>query len=244
MRLLSFIATLSFLGVAQPFVLAQSDRAMTKKTIEIRATAKVNVPAEVATVKVGYVNQAISKDAVYAENTRMAKKVVDALLAAKVPPSAIETESITLEREDEHVGDAPAKTLKFSADQEWRIHVIAADAQKIVDIAVGAGATNVAGVDWGVRDPVLLEAQAYAAAIGRAKKIAEQTASQSGLRLGEIISVVNSVNRFDLNGMTLNTSMASLSVQQSRTVEAVPLTLYPPSIEREASVTVTYAIAE
>jgi uncharacterized protein len=243
MRPLSFISMLLFWGVAQPSVLAQSDRAVTKKSIEIRATAKVNVPAEVATVKIGYVNQAVSKDAVYAENTRMAKKVVDALLNAKVPPSAIETESITLEREDERVRNAPVKVLKFSADQEWRIHVTAGDAQKIVDIAVGAGATNVAGVDWGVKDPVALEAQAYAAAIDRAKKIAEQTASQSGLKLGEIISVVNSVNRFDLTGTNLNMSMAGL-IARSNSVETVPLTLYPPTIEREASVTVTYAIAQ
>jgi uncharacterized protein YggE len=104
---------------------------------------------------------------------------------------AIEAQAIALEREEEREGASPPKVLKFSADQEWWVHVAAADAQRIVDIPVGAGATNIGGVDWDVRDPQGLKAQAYAAAIERAKKIAEQTASQSGVKLGEIVSVTN-----------------------------------------------------
>jgi uncharacterized protein YggE len=111
----------------------------------------------------------------------------------------------------------------------------------VVDIAVAAGATNVEGVDWEVRDPQALEAQAYGAAIERARKIA----AQSGVKLGEIVSVVNSANRFVLGTVPLDTSTVEVSGTAGGNYRAtVPLTLYPPKIERQASVTVTYAISQ
>lgn len=138
MRRFAFAAFLFAFGTTPVLLAARSDHSSVKKTIEILASAKVEAPAEVATVKIGYANQAASKDAAYAENTRMSQKIVRALLDEHVPPSAIETESVALEREEERGGGGPAKVLKFSAVQEWRIRVAAADAQKVVDIAVRA----------------------------------------------------------------------------------------------------------
>lgn len=238
-------ACLATLATGSCLAAAQSDRSPTKKTIEIQATAKAEVPAEVAIVKIGYTNQAVSKETAYAENTRMSKKIVQALVDDHVLASAIETQAVTLEREEERGGAGPAKILKFNASQEWRVHVSAGDAQKVVDIAVAAGATNVEGVDWEVRDPQALEAQAYGAAIERARKIAEQTAAQSGVKLGEIVSVVNSANRFVLGTVPLDTSTVEVSGTAGGNYRAtVPLTLYPPKIERQASVTVTYDISQ
>lgn len=56
-----------------------------EKTIEISATEKVVVPADTATAKIGYQNQALTKDAAYAENTRAANKILQAILDAGVP---------------------------------------------------------------------------------------------------------------------------------------------------------------
>ena len=39
-----------------------------------------------------------------------------------------------------------------------------------------------------------LEAKAYAAAVERAKELARQTAMQSGVKLGELVSIVNAAN--------------------------------------------------
>jgi len=233
------------LAAASGLPAAQTDRSSVKKTIEIQASGKVEVPAEIAIVKIGYANQAISKEAAYAENTRMSKKIVQALLDEHVPSAAIETQSVALEREEERGGSGPVRVLKFSATQEWRVRVAAGDAQKVVDIAVAAGVTEIGGVEWEVKDPQALQAQAYRVAIERAKKIAEQTASQSGVKLGEIIWVANFVNQFGMGGGSgsgmVNTESASIGV--TKYVATVPLTLYPPKIERQASVTITFAIA-
>src|SRR5262245_13273975 len=77
---------------------AQSQHlASDRKTIEISATEKVVVAADLATIKIGYENQSATKDAAYTENTRIANKIIQAILDAGVPKEAIETESLKLE---------------------------------------------------------------------------------------------------------------------------------------------------
>src|SRR4029077_1712521 len=70
-----------------------------RKTIEISATEKVVVVADIATIKIGYQNQSATKDAAYTENTRIANKIIQAILDAGVPKEAIETESLKLAQE-------------------------------------------------------------------------------------------------------------------------------------------------
>src|SRR6266852_773370 len=72
-----------------------------QKTIEVSATEKIEVIAEIATIKLGCQNQAATKDAAYAENTRLANKIVQAILDAGVAKEAIGTESLNLEQEQD-----------------------------------------------------------------------------------------------------------------------------------------------
>lgn len=199
------------LSVSAQFTRVISD----KRTIEIRATEKVSVPAEVATVKVGYQNEAATKNEAFEENKNVAAKVIQALLAAKVAKEAIETQAISLEREEQFNNGIPSKSPNFTAKQGWHIRVNAADAQRVVDITVGAGANVVDDVEWSVSDPNALEAKAYAAAIARAKAIAETTASQAGVKLGDIQSISNAAN---YSTVTVNAqSVSSVAGEYTRT---------------------------
>lgn len=231
---LSAVLLLSFVASTE------AQRPVTEqKTIEISATEKVVVPADTATVKIGYQNLAPTKDAAYAENTRTANKILQAILDAGVPKEAIETESLRLEQEQERFTQRPDQPLKYSGLQKWQIHLKAPDAQKIVDIAVAAGTNQIEDVEWSVGDPKQLETQAYAAAIKRARSIAEQTASQTGLKLGDIVSIVNSnaSSGRELFGYRTDTSFAMVSAPKM-----AMLKLQPGTVEREASVTITYSI--
>ena len=231
------LSVLFLLSLVAP---AQAQRLVSEqKTVVISATEKVVVPADTATVKVGYQNLAPSKDAAYAENTRTANKILQAILDAGIPKEAIETESFRLEQEQERFTQKPDQPLKYSGNQKWQVHLKASDAQKIVDIAVAAGANQIEDVEWGVGDPKQLEPQAYAAAIRRARSIAEQTASQTGLKLGEIASIVNSNTSFrtEFFGYRAEASLATVSAPKT-----AMLKLQPGTVEREASVTITYSI--
>ena len=236
--LFAVVLVLSVIPVSTP---AQFSRVVNdKRNIEIRASEKVTVPAEIATVKIGFQNKAESKDAAYEENTKASAKIIQALLDAKVPRGAIETETISLERQEEMSRPNVVRT-RFLAAQEWRIHVKASEAQRVVDVAVAAGVNQVSEVSWSVADPRALEAKAYAAALNRAKAIAESTASQAGVKLGEILSITNSVS--PIGFFTSDETATLLTTRRiPSSVRTTPLTLFPPSIDREASVTVIFAI--
>jgi uncharacterized protein YggE len=191
MQIMPRLALYSVLVLAvQPIAApAQSQRAGSdRKTIEITATEKVLVAADIATIKIGYQNLSAAKDAAYAENTRTANKIIKAILDAGVPKEAIETESLKLEQDQERYGAKSDQPAKYLTLQEWQIHSAAPDAQKIVDIAIAAGANQIESVEWSMKDPDELDAKAYAAALNRAKSLGEQTATNTGLKLGEIIS--------------------------------------------------------
>jgi uncharacterized protein YggE len=68
------------------------------KTIAITAEDSVSVDPEVATITLGFQNYAPSKDAAYQENLRVSNEVTNALLKGGVSKSALETESIRLQR--------------------------------------------------------------------------------------------------------------------------------------------------
>jgi uncharacterized protein YggE len=213
-----------------------------EKTIEVSATEKIEVIAEIATLKIGCQNQAATKDAAYAENTRIANKVIQALLDAGVPKQAIETETLNLEQEQDRYGAKPNQPLKYLASQKWQIRAEASEAQKIVDIAVAAGANQIENVEWSVKEPSQLEAKAYAAALRRAKSIAEQTASQTGLKLGEIVSIVNSTSSNNRFGRGNGGGLAMFAMVVAPKVAMLKLQL--GMVEHEASVTVTYSIVQ
>jgi len=210
-----------------------------QKTIEVSATEKIEVIAEIATIKLGCQNQAATKDAAYAENTRLANKIVQAILDAGVAKEAIGTESLNLEQEQDRYGVKPNQPLKYFASQKWQIRAQASEAQKIVDIAVAAGANQIENVEWSVKDPAQLEAKAYSAALKRAKELAEQTASQTGLKLGEIVSIVNSTSS---NGRYGRASGGGAMLAMVEAPKIAMLRLQLGMVEHEASVTITYSI--
>jgi uncharacterized protein len=130
---------------------------------------------------------------------------------------------------------------QYSARQQWRIHVTATDAQRAVDIAVAAGANAVEGVEWGVTDPQALQEKAYAAALARARAMAERMAAQAGLKLGELVTIINGE---ESEGFGKLIAAKKLSAPPPPAPVAESLRLYPGKIDREETVTVIYAIAQ
>ena len=72
-----------------------------RRTIEATTTEKISVPADSAIVKVGFNHVADTKDAAYNERVRMGNKIVKALTGAGIPTEEIQTEALTVGREEE-----------------------------------------------------------------------------------------------------------------------------------------------
>src|SRR5215472_13027121 len=159
------------------------------KTIAITADDSVTVDPEIAIITVGYQNYALTKDAAYQDNVRVSNDVTKALLNGGVPKSAIETERLRLQRPvgDEGWTAEERKQRQFEALQTWTIRVSADQAQGVVDVALGAGANFLDDLDWDVSDRKALQAKAGAAALVKARKVAEQMATGLNAKLGDLI---------------------------------------------------------
>jgi uncharacterized protein len=211
------------------------------KTIAITAEDSVSVDPEVATITLGYQNYAPTKDAAYQENIRVSNEVTNALLNGGVPKSALETESLRLQRAelDEKWTAEEKKEMQFQASQSWTIHVSAVRAQAVVDMGLRAGANVLEALDWNVSDPNELQAKAGSAALAKAKTIAEQMAKGLTAKLGDLVYASNQAPVSEYGG----------SLGKAPAVMAPPpppppaqLVLYPKKVKSDATVYAVFAI--
>ena len=137
-----------------------------------------------------------------------------------------------------------SKLRQYKAHQSWRVRVAASEAQKLIDIAVQAGANGVESVSWEVADEGSLEAKARAAAMEKARRTADELAKSAGAKLGDLLFVSNTSNEvFLYASRTVQTLSATLSVDGNGFVPpAFSLKLFPEKVEKQASVRAVFAI--
>jgi len=213
------------------------------KTIAVTADESVTADAEVAVVAIGYHNYALTQDAAFRENVRVAAQITQALLQAKIAADNIETEKLTLGhvQTDQSWTDQMKKERVYEGEQSWHVNLPVAQAQAVVDLAVKAGANEVDDVEWNVIDPVALQAKASGAALAKARSIAEQMAKGLGTKLGELVYASNRAPvakawRGALQTVEVNASMATVADQQPK------LQLFPQKVKSEATVYAVFAI--
>ena len=211
------------------------------KTIAVTADESTTADAEIAALEIGYHNYGLTQDAAFRENVQAAERITKALLDAKVPKANIATEKLRLARPeiDEKWTADMKKERQFEADQSWQITVSASAAQTVVDLAVKAGANEVADVEWNVADPVALQAKAGSAALVKAKSIAEQMAKGLGTKLGELV--------YASNRAPVDKRWRSVTVNAESAIVPPPppppkLTLFPQQVKSEATVYAVFSI--
>jgi uncharacterized protein YggE len=140
----------------------------------------------------------------------------------------------------------------LASDNRRTIEIIATGKVRLVadSAEVKLGFTNaldskdaayVEGVDWGVADPQALQEKAYAAALTRAKEIAERVAAQAGVKLGELLTIINGEQS---EGFAKMARPRAIAPPPPPPPPKENLQLYPGKIEREETVTVIYGIAQ
>jgi uncharacterized protein len=213
----------------------------TNRTIAVTASETLRVDPDLAIAHVGYHNYAPTKEAAYAENVRAAEKITKALFAAGVPKEALETEALLLSLVDYRNCDVSSdqqKNQKFEAQQTWEIRVSVPDAQKIVDVAVAAGATDVSPVQWVMADVHELEVKASSAALVKARIAAEEIAKQTGVKLGALLYVTNGQPQ-DMEFMDRNRYLKTVEVTEGRQPSLI---LFPQKVQKTGTVSAVFAI--
>jgi len=194
MRTLIYAALAVLLAV--PSALAQDVQvSRDNKSVAVTTAETLELEPDYGIVKLSFHNFAASQDVAYEDNGRIAARIIGALLGAGVKKEDIETEAIQLGRVEEDYTSTPRQRTKeqqYQAQQAWNISVPVPEVQKVVDIAVLAGANDVQDVIWAVKDPDAIERKLRAAAITRARSKAQEMAQALGGKLGALLYVTNS----------------------------------------------------
>jgi uncharacterized protein len=247
MRKLLGIAIVACLYAA-PTALSQTVQVSRQnKTIEVTVTQRISVDAEVADVTIGCLEYGPTHDSAFQENLRVADQVVKALLAAGVPKENITSSRIDLRENSSFDPESKAKAQadrRFIAHQSWVVRVSAADAQKIIDLAVRAGANGVESVSWDVKDPGVLELKARTAALEKARVTASEIALGLGAKLGEAVYASNSVEGVTYSPFSAGSApkFDIISRRDTNSQFTFSLQLFSEKVEKEASVTVVFAL--
>jgi uncharacterized protein YggE len=215
------------------------------RTVDVTVTASVSKFANLAEVRISCDTKSPTRDQSYQKNVEKADKVVKALLGAGVPKDDIVSAGISLEEQDRDLDETranPKRAPSFEAVQSWTVRVAAADAQKVIDIAVQAGADTIGDVNWMLSNPDETESQARLEALQKARATAVEIANGLGAKVGEAIYVSNqSVKTTLLDRREMAANVVG-GVPRSSTTPNLKLQLFPERIEKQATVRVVFAL--
>ncbi len=165
------------------------------RTIEIAASSSIQVTADRVTITVGYDNYGPTHDAAFADNAKIATQILKAWTDAGVPQKNISTNALhshaTSEDDLKNMTPAERKQRLYEVDQSWKITENVDVAEKLLDIAVDAGANDFGDPEWDLADSDAADAQAYALALERARAIADQMVKSFGAKTGALLYASN-----------------------------------------------------
>lgn len=228
------VSVAPFSAIAQAIQVSKENR-----TIAITATDKVTVLADRATVHIGFIAYGPDSDTAYANGSRISNAIVKSLITANVPKDAIESENQNVSPVQEYQIDklTPAEKAqrKFQVTQSWTVRTDAADAAKVLDLAVKAGANQSGQIDWSLKDENASEAEAAGKALQRARTVATEMAKGLDVRLGALLYASNETQAIPPRPL-----MRAMAAPAAAKVE--PLAINARQIEKSATVYAVFAI--
>lgn len=214
------------------------------RTLAVTASDTASAMADTATVHIGFLSYGPDAKAAYATGTATSNRIAKSLTAAGAAKAALESESQSLTEtpqfELEKLPPAEQSQKKFQLRQSWIVKTKAAEAARILNTAINAGANQSGQIDWSVADEDSLEAKAAGKALARAHAVAAQMARGLNITLGNLIYASNQgpePRPIIMRGMLANVASGSGPI-----AESAPLAISPRKVERSATVYAVFSI--
>ncbi len=219
------------------------------RTVAVTVTETIEVQREIALIPIGIHTYGRTQDGAYEDNTNAGAKIIAGLIQAGVKKADIETEDIRLQRvsnDDKDWKPEERKQNQLEAHQQWNVKVPVAQAQKVVAVAVAAGANEVQAVSWAVPDLRPLEAKANAAAVLKARGVADEIAQKLSSKVGALLYATNgnAATNFDYRNAVAGNELVTLNTETVEVTAARPmnLKLFPQKVRRDATVYAIFAL--
>jgi len=197
-RISLFFAVLALLAMAVVPAAAQ-DTSPDDNTITVVGSGSASGSPDIANVEIGVESRDADVGAAFTATNEKIDAVIQALVDVGVAREDIRTTGLNIYQDNyprpmENGGDLP---VEYVVSNQIRITVrdidLVADA---INAAVGAGANNIYGLNFGIDDREGLEAEARAAAMENARTRAGQLAELVGVELGQVVNINESMGGF------------------------------------------------
>ncbi len=240
-RLLPLIVVAGLMAGAPAF--AQDSAGSQEATLTVEGQATVTRPPEVAVVSVGFTtNNAVATSA-QSQNNTIYEAVIAALHRIGIGDAAIKTASYSMNynppptpspgHPTESVARGPVRPgdgYGYVVNRQLSISTAPDQVGRVIDAASGAGATEIGGISFGLRDRRAVWTSALSDAIADADTQAHALASSGRFRIVRLKSIQAGSAPYNPGPMMMRM--------------AAPATNIPPSdVDVSASVTVTYVIS-
>lgn len=189
----------------------------------VSATGEATAVPDTAVTTFGVTKSATTVEAAKDQVTQSVNTIVDGLKDLGVDEKKIKTVDYTVYPDYDYTSGR--NTVRgYTVTQNVRVEITPIEvANKAVDMATAAGATNVGGIQFTVAesDKLKLENKARDEAIKKAKTKAGEIAKSAGLKLGKIVNVQDSGNAYQPPVM-YDTKMSLEAGNESRQTELQP----------------------
>jgi uncharacterized protein YggE len=165
--------------------------------ISVTGEATLSVPPDQAEIEAGATTEAKTARGASEANNATVGKLLLALTAANIDEKDIQTSRIALQPVNAPNRDGPPVVVGYRASNHLTIRLRdIANAASTIDLLVGAGATDIGGINFTVSNASKLLDEARGQAIADARRKAEIYARAAGVALGAPLSISEGVAPF------------------------------------------------
>jgi uncharacterized protein len=224
-----------------PTLLAQRpEPANAVPVIVVTGEAQIRVVPDEATVRLGITRQTATAQAVQDQANTVANEILAAVTKLGIAASDIQTSRLTLTPvyapRSPEASQAP-RIVAYQASNIVSVRVTdLAKVGPVIDTGLKAGANEVQGVGFGLRDDTAARQQALKQAVAEARKKAETIAAAANVTLGIPLEIAE-------QGVSLMKSEFNTGVMMARAAaDMAPTPVSPGQLEVRANVTIRYRI--
>jgi uncharacterized protein len=236
-KTLLFLPILATLATS---VFAQQPREAAPPVLIVSGNAQVEATPDEATVRLGIVRQESSAQAAQDQANRVAQSILSEIAKLGIPAAQVRTSRLTLTpiyapgpRSDSR--DAP-RIASYNASNQVSVDVTnLTQIGPVIDAGLRAGANQVDGVQFRLKDDLPVREMALKKAVGEARRKAETMAEALNVRLLGIQEVSESGSSIMPRGE--GGGFATMAAR-----EAAPTPVSPGQMEVSVSITVKYLI--
>lgn len=159
-------------------------------TLSLSAFGEVKAEPDMATITLGVQTVAPTAAAAMAANAQRMTEVVASLRRAGLEGKDIQTSDLSLQPQYDYEQNRPPRLTGYQASNQ--VTVTVNDLERLgsaLDAVVAAGANQVSGVSFGLKDPQAAEDQARIRAVKALQAKADLYAGATGYRVGRLINL-------------------------------------------------------